>query len=297
MDDIAIRQVRSFNRTVAERIGTLGDSFLGRARPYGESRTLWEIAELGDHGIEVRALRLRLGLDSGYTSRVLRSLETQGLVTVTASPYDGRVRLVHLTEAGRAERAELDRRSDAVAASFLVPLSDRQCARLVAAMTEVERLLRASLVTFAVEDPTTPDARWCIGQYLAELNVRFDAGFDPALSGPADAHDLTPPNGALIVARMRERAVGCVGLKRHGDDPAEVKRMWVSPEARGVGLGGRLLQEVERYARGIGIGTLRLETNGALTEAIALYRSRGYREIERFTDDPYAQHWFEKHLP
>jgi DNA-binding MarR family transcriptional regulator/GNAT superfamily N-acetyltransferase len=294
MDDVAVRQVRSFNRTVAERIGTLSDSFLGRARPYGESRTLWEI---GEDGIEVRALRLQLGLDSGYTSRVLRSLESQGLVTVTASPADGRVRLVHLTEAGLSERAELDRRSDSVAASFLEPLGIQQRARIVAAMTEVERLLRASLVTFAVEDPTTPDALWCIGQYLDELNARFDAGFDPALSGPADAHDLTPPNGALIVARMRDRAVGCVGLKLHGDDPAEVKRMWVSPEARGLGLGGRLLQEVERYARGVGVGTLRLETNGALTEAIALYRSRGYDEIARFTDDPYAQHWFEKRLP
>jgi DNA-binding MarR family transcriptional regulator len=294
MDDVSIRQVRSFNRTVAERIGTLGDSFLGRGRPYGESRVLWEV---GTDGIEVRVLRLRLGLDSGYISRVLRSLEAQGLVTVTASPQDGRVRLVRLTEAGRTERAELDRRSDAVAASFLDPLSGRQRERLVAAMTEVERLLRASLVTFAVEDPTTPDARWCIRQYLDELNVRFDAGFDPALSGPADDHDLTPPNGALIVARMRERAVGCVGLKLHGADPAEIKRMWVSPDARGLGLGGRLLLEVERYARGIGIGTLRLETNGALTEAIALYRSHQYRQIERFTDDPYAQHWFEKHLP
>src|SRR3954468_9922776 len=127
----AIVQVRSFNRAVAERIGALDDRFLGRARPMGESRTLWEI---GVEGVEVRALRARLALDSGYTSRVLRSLERQGLITVEASPEDRRVRRVQLTEAGLAERTELDRRSDDVAWSFLEPLSDRQRARLVAAM-------------------------------------------------------------------------------------------------------------------------------------------------------------------
>src|SRR3954471_21841025 len=143
MDSNTIRQVRSFNRTVAERIGAVGDQFLGRPRPMGESRTLWEI---GSEGVEVRALRGRLGLDSGYVSRVLRALERQGLVTVEKSADDGRVRHLRLTEAGLAERAELDRRSDEVAHSFLEPLSRSQRARLVAAMAEVERLLRASQV-------------------------------------------------------------------------------------------------------------------------------------------------------
>src|SRR5919206_4681056 len=123
MNALPIHHVRSFNRTVAERIGALDDRFLGRARPMGEARTLWEI---GPEGIEVRALRARLGLDSGYTSRVLRSLERQGLVTVDASPDDRRVRRIRLTEAGLAERAELDRRSDDVARSCLEPLGERQ---------------------------------------------------------------------------------------------------------------------------------------------------------------------------
>src|SRR5579859_6418225 len=119
MDTLSVQQVRSFNRVVAERIGALDDRFLGRARPMGEARTLWEI---GQEGIEVRALRARLGLDSGYTSRVLRSLERQGLVAVAASPGDRRVRRVHLTQEGLAEQAELDRRSDAIALGFLEPL-------------------------------------------------------------------------------------------------------------------------------------------------------------------------------
>jgi DNA-binding MarR family transcriptional regulator/GNAT superfamily N-acetyltransferase len=289
-----VERVRAFNRVVAERIGALSDGFLGRGRPMGESRILWEI---GPDGAEVRELRARLGLDSGYMSRVLKSLGRQGLVALEASPEDARVRHAHLTDAGRAERAELDRRSDDVASSFLQPLSERQRSQLVAAMTEVERLLRASLVSVAVEDPTTPDARWCIEQYFAELNARFDAGFDPSHSISAAAHEVVPPAGALLVARLRGQPVGCGALKFHADEPAELKRMWVAPEARGLGLGRRLLVELEQTARAAGARAVRLETNRALTEAIQLYRSSGYREVPAFNAEPYAHHWFEKKLP
>src|SRR5215467_5878834 len=195
----AVRQVREFNRTVAERIGPLTDSFLGRARPMGESRTLWEI---GVSGIEVRTLRSRLGLDSGYASRVLRALERNGLIEVSASRADGRVRFVRLTRAGRAERAELDRRADRVAWSFLEPLDSKQRSALVGAVSQVERLLRASMVTIAVEDPTSRDAMWCIAEYFSELDRRFETGFNPARSIPADAEELVVPRGALLVARL-----------------------------------------------------------------------------------------------
>ena len=288
-----IKQVREFNRTVAERIGALTDEFLGRARPMGESRALWEI---GPGGAEVRELRARLGLDSGYASRVLRGLQREGLVTIASSPEDRRVRKVRLTRAGRAERSELERRADRVAESFLAPLSEAQRARLVDAMTDVERLLRASMVTIDVEDPRTPDARWCIGQYFTELDQRFDAGFDPARSISADAHELTPPAGLLLVARLRGRPVGCGALKLHRGAPAELKRMWVAPDVRGLGLGRRLLHELEAHARRLRVRVLHLETNGSLTEAIHLYRASGYREVPAFNDEPYAHHWFEKRL-
>jgi DNA-binding MarR family transcriptional regulator/GNAT superfamily N-acetyltransferase len=293
MDATAVSQVRAFNRTVAERIGALTDEFLGRGRPMGESRTLWEI---GPAGAEVRELRTRLGLDSGYASRVLRSLERQRLVSVAPSPNDRRVRTVRLTAAGRAERAELDRRADAVALSFLEPLNDDQRGRLLAAVADVEKLLRASMVTVALEDPATPDARWCIEQYFAELNRRFDAGFDPSRSISAEPDELTPPAGLLLVARLRGRPVGCGALKFHRGAPAELKRMWVAPDVRGLGLGRRLLHELEVKARRHRVKVLRLETNGTLHEAIQLYRASGYREVPRFNDEPYAHHWFEKGL-
>ena len=287
-----IATVRTFSRTVAERVGTFTDHFLGRGRPYGESRVLWEVGS----GAEIRDLRVRLGLDSGYLARVLGSLEDEGLVSIRPGREDRRVRRVSLTAAGRHERTELERRSDEKAKSLLDPLNARQRAELVTAMSTVERLLQASLVAFAVEDPRAADAQWCIGQYFAELNVRFQSGFDPARSISADAQELTPPAGALMIARLRGRAIGCGALKFHRGKPAELKRMWIAPEGRGVGVGRRLLVELEHYAREVGVRTIRLETNGSLTEAIALYRSSGYREVPAFNDEPYAHHWFEKDL-
>jgi DNA-binding MarR family transcriptional regulator/GNAT superfamily N-acetyltransferase len=293
MDAASIQQVRSFNRTVAQRVGALNAQFLGRKRPMGEARLLWEI---GAKGAEVRDLRARLSLDSGYLGRLLRSLERHRLIVVEASRTDRRVRRVRLTRAGSSERAELDRRSDALARGFLQPLSNGQRARLLSAMTEVERLLNASLVEIALEDPTTPDARWCFAQYFAELAARFRTGFDPTLSISAGAAELTPPAGLLLVARFRGRPVGCGALNMHRDRPAELKRMWVAGDVRGLGLGRRLLVELERRARAAGARILHLETNGTLTEAINLYRSYGFLEVAPFNDEPYAHHWFEKRL-
>ncbi len=289
----AVAQVRAFNRTVAQRIGALTDSFLARGRPMAESRILWEI---GPDGAEVRALRARLGLDSGYLSRVLRSLERQSLVVVEASSDDARARSVHLTPPGRLERDELDHRSDAVAWSFLDPLTEVQRGKLVTAMTQVERLLRASQVRIEPEDPAAPEARWCIEQYFAELQARFETGFDPARTNSAEAHELLPPVGAFLIARLDGAPLGCGALKFHPGEPAELKRMWVAREARGLGLGRRLLGELERRARDAGATAVRLETNRALTEAIQLYRASGYREVAAFNSEPYAHHWFEKAL-
>jgi DNA-binding MarR family transcriptional regulator/GNAT superfamily N-acetyltransferase len=293
MEMSCVDQVRSFNRTMTERVGVLNDHFLGRNHPLGEARLLWEI---GEQGAEVRELRRRLGLDSGYVSRLLRSLEGQGLIAVGTSSNDGRVRMVHLTKSGRRERAELDHRADAFACSLLEPLSESQRVKLVAAMAQVERLLIASMVQITVADPTGQDARWCIEQYFTELGERFETGFDPTLGISAHAHELTPPDGLLLVARLREEPIGCGALKFHEDTVGELKRMWVDPRVRGLGLGRRMLEALEHKAREAGMTIIHLETNRTLIEAIELYRHSGYQEVEAFNDEPYANHWFEKRL-
>src|SRR5256885_15987352 len=144
-----VTQVRRFSRIVTQRVGALDDHFLARDRPLGEARLLWEI---GVEGCDVRALRARLDLDSGYLSRLLRSLERDGLVRVEPGEHDGRVRTARLTRAGLKERAELDRSSDGLAESLLEPLNDSQRDRLVTAMADVERLLMATPVHIRSEE-------------------------------------------------------------------------------------------------------------------------------------------------
>ena len=293
MEPPAVDLVRRFHRTVTERLGALDERYMARDRPLGEARVLWEI---GDDGVEIRTLRARLGLDSGYLSRLLRSLEAGGMATVDMDPTDRRVRAVRLTEAGSAERAELDRLSDQLAWSLLEPLADEQRQALVEAMTSVERLLTVGSVDMSVTDPTSAPARAALRAYFAELDERFDGGFDPGRSISAAADELVEPAGLLLVARLRGQPIGCGALKLHAGEPAEIKRMWIDRSARGLGLGRRLLAALERHAAARGVRVVRLETNGALAEAISLYRSAGYCEVEPFNDEPYAHHWFEKDL-
>lgn len=287
-----IQRVRRFNRAVTQRLGALNDRFLDRDRPLGQARLLYEI---GPEGAEIRALRARLGLDSGYLSRLLRALERQGLVAARPAA-DGRVRRVALTASGQDEVAEYDRRSDAFAGAILAPLGTRQRERLVAAMAEIERLLGASAIEIAPEPAGSDAARFCLEAYFRELSQRFRAGFDPAQSISASAAELTPPSGVLLLARRDGALVGCGALKVKPGGIGEVKRMWVAPAARGIGLGRRLLDALEGAARGFGLALLRLETNETLQEAQALYRGAGYAEVAPFNDEAYAHHWFEKTL-
>jgi DNA-binding MarR family transcriptional regulator len=292
-DRALVDKVRSFNRTVTQRVGALDDHFLALDRPLGESRLLWEI---GEDGRDVRRLRAALDLDSGYVSRLLRSLEADGLVTVAPSPADKRVRTARLTAAGVRERVELNQRADERAWSLLAPLDEHHRDRLVAAMGEVERLLTAALVRFDVVDPTDPRAGYCLREYFAELERRFDGGFEPGRSLPTPDEELRPPHGAVLLAVLRDDPVGSAMLMFEPGGTALIKRMWVAPTVRGLGVGRRLLAALEDRAAAGGAHTIRLETNRALAEAIALYRSTGYQEVEPFNDESYADHWFAKGL-
>ena len=293
MDEVAVGLVRRFNRTVTQRIGVLDDEYLARGRPLAASRVLWEV---GVDGLDVRSLRARLGLDSGYLSRLLRSLEQEGLITVTPDEADGRVRMVRHTDAGRAEFLVMEALSDDLAWSMLDPLGadDRQA--LVAAMATVDRLLRLGQVAIAAEDPHSPEADACLRAYFAEIDERFESGFDFDAAEPFAVDDMVEPEGVLLLARIGERPVACGALHFFPDAVADVKRMWVDPAARGLGLGRRMLVELEALARSRGVTLLRLETNRSLVEAVGLYRALGYEEVDPFNDEVHAHHWFAKPL-
>jgi DNA-binding MarR family transcriptional regulator/GNAT superfamily N-acetyltransferase len=291
--DPEVEQVRRFNRAVTQRVGALSDHYLARSRPLSACRVLWEI---GVEGAEVRALRARLDMDSGQLSRLLRTLEADGLIEVVPSSADARIRVARLTAAGMAERRVLDDRSDELARSILTPLDSAQREQLVTAMGSVQRLITASLVQTRTVDPEHPDAKRCLRAYVAELNRRSDIPFDPSNGSTAEPHEVRPPAGAFLVAYLNGDAIGCGAVKHRSGGPSDIKRMWVAESARGLGIGRRLLRELEQLARDSGARVVQLETNAALAEAISLYRSAGYDEVPAFNDEPFAHHWFARPL-
>jgi DNA-binding MarR family transcriptional regulator/GNAT superfamily N-acetyltransferase len=279
-----IARVRSFNRLVTRQAGVVGDRYLGR-RPFGEYRVLFEI---GLEGATPRDLRARLGLDSGYLSRMLGALRRDGLVEARPHASDGRTKQLALTRAGRSELRRLDRISDEHAAAVLAPLTGEQRERLLRAQHEVRHLLALSMFSIELEDPTSADARWCLGHYAAELAELFEEGFD-ATVWPAEPT-------RFVVARIGGQPAGCGALKTLAPDVGELARMWVDRPHRGLGLAKRILTALEEQAAELGFTTVRLDTNRALDEAKAMYRGAGYVEIPRYNDNPYANHWFEKRL-
>jgi DNA-binding MarR family transcriptional regulator/GNAT superfamily N-acetyltransferase len=291
--DTYVSTLRRFNRSFTQRIGVLDDSFLRSGRPLAEARLLFEI---GPDGATVLDLRRRLGLDSGYLSRLLRALERDGLVLAVPDPDDARRRLVRLTSAGRATWDDLDDRSDELAAGLIAPLAERQRQELASALLTADRLLRVATIEFEVVDPGSDEAIGAMQSYFAELAQRFPDGFDPGDTLTVDAPSMRRPTGSFLVARSDGTVAACGGVQRHDDTVAEIKRMWVHPDWRGHGLGRRMLARLETEVARLGYTGVVLDTNDTLTEAVAMYERAGYRSIERYNDNPYAKRWFAKSL-
>ena len=149
---------------------------------------------------------------------------------------------------------------------------------------------------FAAVDAAGESAQWAMTQYFTELDERFPRGFDPGHALEEAAVLMNPPNGVFLLAMRGDEVVGCGGVQWLDGATAEIKRMWVSPAARGVGLGKQFLARLEHDARAAGRRRVVLDTNGVLLPAIAMYRGSGYTDIERYNDNPYAEHWFAKDL-
>ncbi|MGO8801294.1 MAG: GNAT family N-acetyltransferase [Roseiarcus sp.] len=286
-----IGRFRRFARAVTKEVGALDTSFLGRGRPLGAARVLNAI---GVGRTEVAEIRDDLGLDSGLMSRLLRGLEEEGLVSTTPHPDDARRRVANLTEAGRREFRAYEEISNARALALLerAPRSDE----LLNAMDLIASALGRDRIAIEEADPRGEAARSCLGEYYAELGRRFEKGFDVSRSRDPDAADMVRPRGAFLLAMSDGMPIGCVGLKGAGGELAEIKRLWICPTARGLGVGKRLMRAAETVARELSVEILRLDTNSALPEALKLYRTSGWVEIDRFNEDPYPDRFFEKRL-
>lgn len=292
MPDSALARIRRFNRTVTRETGALQQSFLGRHRPLVAARVLWAI---GTEGADVADLRTELSLDSGFLSRLLRGLEREGLASVEPDPADLRRRRATLTEAGLAERAAYDRLNDEMAETMLAR-APRHRAAFLAAMDLVAITLNADRISIAPADPAEPAARACLSAYFRLLTERI-AGVTAAHVPDPDpeADHYRAPEGAFLLAWCDGLPIGCVSLKTLEPGTGEVKRLWVDPAARGLGLARRLMRAIEDRARALGLKRLKLDTNESLTEAIALYEGSGWTPTGAYSGFP-ATHWFEKPL-
>lgn len=286
-----ISRVRNFSRSVAVEVGALEDSFLNRGRPLGSARVLNAIG-LGYQNVS--DLRAFLKLDTGLLSRLLRSLEAEGLIETTPNPEDKRSRIAKLTRAGVDEFDIYEQLSDERAANILE--RHKNARRLLDAMDIVTVALSRDNIVFEEVDYASDVATTCLNAFASELSRRLGLEFDLKKSGDPELSQMKHPHGTFVVARLGDMPLGCVGVKGSGGSLAEIKRMWIAPSARGLGLARRLMTTAEGAARSIGIETLRLDTNSTLFEAVGLYRTMGWTEIDRFNDDPYPDLFFEKQL-
>jgi DNA-binding MarR family transcriptional regulator/GNAT superfamily N-acetyltransferase len=288
----AVARLRRFNRVVTREIGALDTSYLGRGRPLGAARVLQLVRP---DGTDVAELRRRLDLDTGLLSRLLRSLEAEGLVEVTPDPADRRRRIASLTPAGLAEWKVYDALGHAKAQTVL----DRAGAgrkALIDAMDLIATVMLKDDVAIRDADPADPAALSCIGPYY-QLLLETVGGITPdMLPLPLpDPERYRSPDGAFLIAWSEDLPIGCVSLRRLGPKLAEVKRLWVHPHARGQGLGLRLMRAIEARARDLGYTHANLDSNTGLAAAVALYRSDGWSEIAPYTNPP-ANIWMTKRL-
>ena len=288
----AIARLRRFNRAVTREVGALDTSFLGRGRPLGMARVLQLVRP---EGTDVALIRDRLDLDSGLMSRFLRSLEREGLIETATDPTDRRRRIARLTAAGQAEMTAYE----AIGhdrASRLIERAGSRAADVVAAMDLIATLLNRDHQEIRPADPDSPEALYCLRAYFDEILARVAIAKPEYFPLPdPGAGSYRPPQGRFLIAWSDDLPVGCVSLRPLDDRIAEVKRLWVHASARGQGLSRRLMTAIEIEARTMGYRHLRLDTNSALTEAIALYRATGWTDIPPYTTPP-ADVWLGKPL-
>lgn len=292
MSEQATARIRRFNRAVTREVGALDTSYLGRGRPLGAARVLHLCSA---EGTDVAQIREALALDSGLLSRLLRGLESEGLVETRTDPADRRRRVACLTPRGQAERAEYERLNEDLAASLL-SRAPRLRDEILAAVDLIANILNADQIRIARADPDDPEVISALSAYAAYLTATIpEEGPNPIPLPLPDAASFRPPQGVILLARSDGLTLGTVSLRTLSPGLGEVKRLYIAPSARGLGLARRLMRAIEDEARSLGLRRLNLDTNGTLTRALALYRSEGWQPCEPYSGFP-ATHWFTKAL-
>jgi DNA-binding MarR family transcriptional regulator/GNAT superfamily N-acetyltransferase len=294
-----VAAVRAFNRFYTSRIGVLGEGLLQTEHPLIEARVLYD---LGGGEVEVADLRRELALDAGYLSRVLTRLQEQGLVARERSPDDARRQRVRLTTKGTAARAELDRRSAAEFGALLDKLGEERSRRLVTAMD----VIRASLdggpddATVVLRPPRPGDFGWIVHRHGVRYAEEYgwDQTFEALVARiVADyAEHADPLRDAAWIAELDGEPVGCILCVRKTDEVARLRLLLVEPQARGHGIGGRLIEECLRFAKRAGYEEMELWTNDVLHAARRLYERAGFELVDEgphqaFGHDLVEQTW------
>ena len=293
--------VRRFNRFWTRQIGMLREGYLESPFSLTEVRVLYELARSEE--ITASELGKELGLDVGYLSRLLRGFEGRGLISKKPSETDGRRSLLRLTEGGQEAFAPLDARSREDVGAMLEALSAAEQDRLVGAMRTIEELLGAqpeSKVPYLLRPHEAGDMGWVVHRhgilYAREYgwDERFEALVARIVADFVDNFD--PAKERCWIAEGDCAILGCVFVVKESDTVAKLRLLLVEPEARGLGLGTRLVEECVRFARSRGYEKLTLWTNSVLDIARRIYEEKGFEIVEEeehhsFGKDLVGQNW------
>ncbi|SCK57695.1 transcriptional regulator, MarR family with acetyltransferase activity [Variovorax sp. HW608] len=290
-DVSAVKAIRQFNRFYTRCIGVL-DPYLGSDMSLTDVRVLYELAHR--ESPVASEIGKDLQLDAGYLSRILRRFEAQGWLVREASPRDARQSLLRLTEAGHAAFAPLQQKSREEAAALLSPLSPSDRAQLIGAMGTLQRLLApaaappAKAQTVILRDPAPGDIGWVVQQH-GEIYAReygWNSEFEALVADIAGQflRKFQPAWERCWIAELDGERVGAIFVVRKSATTAQLRMLILTPQARGLGLGGRLTDECITFARSKGYRKMVLWTNSCLTAARAIYAARGFRLVK---SEPY----------
>ena len=279
-----VNAIRHFNRFYTQQIGVLTDSYLSSPFSLTEARVIYELAQ--HEATTATELGQALGLDAGYLSRIVRKFTNQGLIHKQPSPRDGRQSLLRLTGQGQAAFAKLNERSHADFERLLGTLSAEEQQRLVAAMQTIERLLvaqPAQNVPYMLRPHQPGDMGWVVHRHgvLYAQEYGWDEQFEALVASIVAEfiQHFDPKRERCWMVEMDGEIVGSVFLVKKSDVVAKLRLLLIEPQARGLGIGKRLVDECIRFARQAGYASITLWTNDVLVAARRIYEQAGFQLV------------------